>query len=89
VDLGEAGVELSNDEGKIGFHSFRVNYITLLMESGANPKKAMVLARHSTMDLAMNTYAKAREKRLPEIAAVVGCKVLRQSGDAGDCVKEG
>jgi integrase len=40
------------------FHSLRVTYITELVRRGLHPKKAQILARHSTMELTMKFYVK-------------------------------
>ena len=66
-DLQAAGIPKNTDEGKIDFHVFRTTFTTLVIESGANPKEAQELARHSTPDLTMNTYARARSDRLADI----------------------
>jgi integrase len=38
------------------FHSLRATFITNLSRAGVTPKTAQTLARHSTIDLTMNTY---------------------------------
>ncbi len=47
-------------------------YTTIVIESGATVKEAQALARHSTPVLTMNTYARARNERLAEVAEAVG-----------------
>lgn len=55
------------------FHAFgRVGYTNLVLDSGARVKEAMDLARNSTRDLTLNTYSRARDKRLREITEKVG-----------------
>jgi integrase len=46
------------------FHATRHSYITLLARSGAHPKTAQDLARHSTVDLTMNHYTHLRLRDL-------------------------
>lgn len=41
----------------VDFHALRGTFITSLAKAGVNPKTAQTLARHSTMDLTMITYA--------------------------------
>jgi len=50
------------------FHSLRGYYISRVVESGANLKEAMDLARHSDPKLTMRTYARVR---LHNLSAVV------------------
>jgi len=40
----------------VDFHALRKTFITNLARSGVMPKAAQMLARHSTIDLTMNTY---------------------------------
>ncbi len=40
----------------VDFHALRMTFITNLSRSGVMPKTAQVLARHSTINLTMNTY---------------------------------
>ena len=42
-----------------------------MVESGANLKEAQTLMRHSTPQLTMNTYARARADRLHSVAEAV------------------
>jgi integrase len=72
LDTDKAGIPYWTPEGKLDFHSLRVTYTSLVIESGATVKEAQSLARHSTPDLTMNTYAKARTGRLHEVAEKVG-----------------
>ncbi|GMU83701.1 MAG: hypothetical protein AMXMBFR47_35710 [Planctomycetota bacterium] len=45
--------------GRVGdFHALRATYITMLVQSGASPKVAQALARHSTPLLTLGVYAK-------------------------------
>lgn len=71
MDLNAARIPKRTDEGKIDFHALRTTFVTLTIESGANPKEAQELARHSTIDLTHNTYARARKDRLAEITQKV------------------
>jgi integrase len=46
-----------NDQGHVvDFHALRMTFITNLTRSGAAPKTAQLLARHSDINLTMNTY---------------------------------
>ena len=63
-DLQRAGIAKQNDEGKIDFHALRTAFATVVVESGANPKEAQTLLRHSDPRITMNMYAKARPHQL-------------------------
>jgi len=56
----------------VDFHSLRNAFTTLVIDSGANVKEAQSLLRHSTPELTMNVYARARPERLVELADRVG-----------------
>src|SRR5262249_17815173 len=46
-----------DDQGHtVDFHSLRKTFVTNLTRSGAAPKTAQILARHSDINLTMNTY---------------------------------
>ena len=75
-DLEAAGIPKHTPEGKVDFHACRVAYISLLFEAGASTKEAQTLARHSTPDLTLNTYARTREDRLTKLTEEVGDKIL-------------
>jgi len=67
-DLDKAEIPKYAPGGKLDFHACRTAYINLVIESGVTVKEAQELARHSTPELTMNIYGRAREERL--IAAV-------------------
>lgn len=67
-DLMAAGISKLTPEGKVDFHSFRVVFITRVIEAGATVKEAQTLARHSTADLTLNVYAKTSPQRLTDLA---------------------
>ena len=74
-DLKAADIPKVTDEGKIDFHALRVAYVSFVLEAGASAKEAQTLARHSTAELTMNVYARARNERLREVAEAVGSNV--------------
>ena len=76
ADLEAAGVRKWTPEGKVDFHGCRVAFCTLLLESGADVKTCQTLARHSTPDLTVNTYGRARASRLSEAAEAVAKTVF-------------
>ncbi|MFH1740578.1 MAG: site-specific integrase [bacterium] len=80
-DLANAGIAKHTAEGKVDFHSLRTTFVSLIVEAGASAKEAQTLARHSTVDLTMNVYARAREERLAEVAERLGETVLQE----GEC----
>ena len=71
-DMKRAGIPVDTDEGYRDFHSLRVSFVTWVVELGGSVKEAQTLARHSTPELTMNVYSKARDERLHELAEMVG-----------------
>ncbi len=73
-DLKQAGIpEFIVGKGKLDFHAVRVAFINFLIESGlATPKEVQELARHSTLDLAMNVSGRTREDRLRAAVEQIG-----------------
>jgi site-specific recombinase XerD len=57
-DLKAAGVPYRTDDGVVDFHSFRGDYISALVASGASVKTCQVLARHADPSLTIGIYAK-------------------------------
>jgi len=56
-DLEAAGIPYEDAQGRVvDFHSLRHTFITNLVDGGATPKVAQQLARHSTINLTMDTY---------------------------------
>lgn len=61
LDLSAASIPYRDAEGRVAdFHALRHSYITLRTRSGASPKLAQELARHSDIRLTMNVYTHAR-----------------------------
>jgi integrase len=57
LDLELAGLPYKDDAGRVfDFHALRGQFITGLVRSGASPKQAQILARHSTITLTMDRY---------------------------------
>ncbi len=82
-DLEAADIPKSTPEGKVDFHSFRSIFITRVIEAGANVKEAQALARHSTPELTMNTYAKTSHQRLSQLTE----KLSRDISEQKRCAK--
>jgi integrase/recombinase XerD len=61
-DLRAAGIATDTEEGVVDFHSLRVTFVTNLARGGVHPKVAQTLARHSTVELTMQTYTKMTDK---------------------------
>lgn len=55
-------------EGRLGFHSFRVNFINAVVASGADLKTIMELARHGSAFMSMQTYAKPNRDAMRKAA---------------------
>ncbi|MGD0090055.1 MAG: site-specific integrase [Planctomycetota bacterium] len=87
-DLEAAGLTKWAPGGKVDFHSLRVAYVSFVLEAGANVKEAQALARHSTPDLTMNVYARARAERLAEVAEAVG-ETIRPAAAQAVAIREG
>lgn len=65
ADLAAAGLEYRTDAGYWSWHSFRTWYVTTLAnQPNISPKTLMELARHSTAQLTMSVYAKARTEAM-------------------------
>jgi integrase len=79
-DLKAAGIPKVTSAGKLDFHTCRLAYINLVLESGATVKEAQELARHSTPQLTMNIYGRVREERLAQAVDKVA-DALRQDND--------
>jgi integrase len=75
-DLKTAKIPKHTKEGKVAFHALRTSFVTLTYEAGANHKEAQQLARHSTPTLTANTYGRARNERLAEVAEKVADRLL-------------
>ena len=57
ADLERVGIPYVDEEGRYrDFHGLRSTFITNLVKSGASPKVAQNLARHSTVELTLGTY---------------------------------
>ena len=57
ADLRNSGIAKSGDDGQVlDFHSLRQTFITNLSLANVSPQMAMNLARHSDINLTLNTY---------------------------------
>jgi hypothetical protein len=74
--LAQASIPKYAFSGKLDFHACRVAYINHVIESGVSVKEAQELARHSTPQLTMNVYGRARVERLAEAVEKVGEALL-------------
>lgn len=59
VDLKAAGIAYETADGVFDFHALRAMYVTDLVRAKIDPKTVQKLARHSTITLTMDVYAKA------------------------------
>jgi integrase len=75
-DLRAANIPKETAEGKLDFHALRVTYINMVIDSGATVKEAQVLARHTTPELTMNVYGRAKQKRLTKAVEDIAQRVL-------------
>ena len=86
-DLEAAKIPKWTPEGKVDFHACRTAYITFILESGADLKTAQSLARHSTPNLTMNTYGRARRERLYEVTETIG-EIFGSESERAKCVQD-
>ena len=84
TDFTAAKIERVSTEGKATFHSFRVNFINAVIESGADLKTVMELARHGSAAMSMEVYAKAKPERL-RAAAEAAQNQMQEQIDAPAC----
>jgi len=83
-DCAKAGIRRVTSEGKATFHSFRVNYINAVVESGSDLKTIMTLARHGSAQMSMEVYAKPEPERLRSAAEAVS-RGVQGAIDAASC----
>lgn len=55
-DLDEADIKIEAERGRVGFHSLRHSFGSMLAASGVHPKTAQQLMRHSDINLTMSRY---------------------------------
>lgn len=70
---GDTKTEASQKPGKIGWHTFRHSYSTILRGAGTDIKVQQELLRHATIQSTMNIYTQAvsEQKRIAN-SVVVG-----------------
>ena len=96
-DLKAAAVPYVDDAGHyFDFHALRHDYLTGFSERGVAPKKAQELARHSDINLTMNTYTHLAAhdlvdavEAIPDPAAIVAQQQQRATGTDGRAVPTG
>ncbi|MCH8807381.1 MAG: tyrosine-type recombinase/integrase [Planctomycetes bacterium] len=59
-----ASIPAETPDGRVDFHSLRVTFVTGLARGGVHPRKAMQLARHSSIELTMRVYTKLQTTEL-------------------------
>jgi integrase len=89
ADLKTAGIPEETPEGKMDFHALRTTFATLLVETGASVKELQTALRHSTPQLSMNVYARARENRMSEVSEAIGKAVLNRGKEPAVPQQEG
>ena len=67
---------------KLGWHTLRRSYASLLLSSGASLRVSMELMRHSTAEMTLNTYAQSVGEEKREAGAKVASLVLVKKADA-------
>lgn len=76
LDLAAAGIPKETDEGKLDFHALRTTFITLAIESpDTNVKEVQTLARHSSVQITFNHYARVRSDRLTKVVSNIGDQI--------------
>jgi integrase len=61
ADLRACGIEPKTADGVVDFHALRATYITLLIESGADPKEVQLLARHANIAMTFRYVKKTAQ----------------------------
>lgn len=80
-DLRAAGIEPFDEQGRVvDFHALRHSYVTHLSNRGVNPKLIQKLARHSSIDLTMNTYTTVEDSALRDAIEGNGKHKGRRNG---------
>jgi integrase len=87
LDLRDAGIPQRTVAGKLYFHSLRVTYVTLLVESSVNVREVQALARHASPALTMGVYARVRDAGLRAAVERIGAVFLVRCAPPahGDC----
>src|SRR5271154_5845869 len=67
---------------KLGWHSLRRSYASLLLSSGASLRVSMELMRHSTAEMTLSTYAQTIGNEKRDAGAKVAALVLLNGEDA-------
>jgi integrase len=84
-DLKRAGIPYVDSAGHFAdFHSLRKTFITNLARAGVSPKAAQLLARHSDINLTMNTYTMLGV--MDQAAAVEALPAVPTSGNAAKSI---
>jgi len=85
ADYVKAGVKLVTPEGKATWHSLGKAFVNAAVRSGGDLKTIMTLARRSSAQLSMETYASADPVRLREATAAAGRHVQEAISKAACC----
>jgi integrase len=96
ADLAAAGMDRHDASGRVfDFHSLRAQFVTNLVQGGASPRAAQVLARHSSSDLTLSVYTKLRgddERRalalLPDLAPQPSSASGAATGTDGHVIRQ-
>lgn len=93
LDCGAAGIPIVDDRDRtLDRHSLRLTFTTWLSASGAAPRTAMKLARHTSIDLTMTRYTDDRlldgvaaVENLPDLTPPPAeAEAVRATGTGGD-----
>ena len=86
-DLDAAGIPYADATGRVAdFHSLRVTFATLLLQSGVDLRTAKELMRHATVNMTADVYActfrESMENAVGRMPSFSGCEVeqLRATG---------
>ena len=78
-DLKKAGIPKRTAQGNVDFHAARTAYINLVFRRHrASLKDAQELARHSSADLTLNVYGRARDDRMSAAVERMAKRVIPQ-----------
>lgn len=96
ADLSAAGISYKDESGLVAdFHALRHTFISDLVRSGASPKVAQTLARHSTITLTMDRYTHPEVldvrdalEALPDFSSESEAIRMRATGTDGKATKD-
>ncbi|MFC1588474.1 tyrosine-type recombinase/integrase [Planctomycetota bacterium] len=72
TDFKAAGISKTTRECKVDFHALRTTHVNLGLGLGFDAKTVQSLARHKSIDMTMNVYAKPHAERMRSAVEALG-----------------